>query len=518
MTPPPTPTARHPAAPRPRPRGRRRVRALLLVPAFIALVLAAGVLLFRPQLTALLFPPTRLAQLVEAGDAALAAGRLSSPDGQGAAELYGAALALDPEHAAARSGLAATARTALQRAEAAVLADHPSAPEALALLERLPIPAAERARLGQDYARRRGAAGSEVAIAGWLEQARAATAAGRLDGEEGSALAAYARILALEPRNAVALAGRRGVLDTLLAQAAARLAEGDATAAAILAERVASLEPAHPGLPALQARLGEAAAEASRRRARALMEAREALAGGRLEAAGMGLDSLSRAFPGDADVAEARRALADAWAARAIARAADFEFEQAGLALASARAVDAAAPSVHLAEQRIDAARAAATALPGADAPDPARLDALLAAVRAAEGRGALLEPPGESAWDHLRAAQAIAPDDTRVRAASRRLADGLARALRADLRATRLTDAQQRLADLATVAPADPRLDELRREIAARWVGYATERLAAGELEVAREAAEKARALDPAQPALAVLEARLQAAGAALR
>jgi hypothetical protein len=67
-------------------------------------------------------------------------------------------------------------------------------------------------------------------------------------------------------------------------------------------------------------------------------------------------------------------------------------------------------------------------------------------------------------------------------------------------------------------VAPADPRLDELRREIAARWVGYATERLAAGELEAAREAADKARALDPAQPALAVLEARLQAAGAAMR
>ncbi len=507
-----------PTPPPARPAGRRRLRALLLLPALVALVLAAGVLLFRPQLTALLFPPTRLAQLVEAGDAALAAGRLSSADGQGAAELYGAALALDPEHGPARSGLAATARAALQRAQAAVLADHPSAPEALALLERLPTPEAERARLAQDYARRRGAAGSEVAIAGWLEQAQAAMAAGRLDGEEGSALAAYARILALEPRNAVALAGRRGVLDALLAQAEALLAAGDAPAAAILAERVASLEPGHPALPALQALLGEAAAEASRRRARALMESREALAAGRLEDARMGLDSLSRAFPGDTDVAEARRALANAWAERAIARAADFEFEQAGLALASARAVDAAAPSVHLAEQRIDEARARAAALPGTDAPDPARLDALLAAVRAAEGRGALLEPPGDSAWDHLRAAQAIAPGDTRVHAAARRIADGLVRALRADLRGAQLSAAQQRLADLATVAPADPRLAELRREIAARWVGYATERLAAGELEVAREAAEKARALDPAQPALAALEARLQAAGAALR
>ncbi|MFX6138180.1 hypothetical protein ABTF17_19180, partial [Acinetobacter baumannii] len=51
-----------------------------------------------------------------------------------------------------------------------------------------------------------------------------------------------------------------------------------------------------------------------------------------------------------------------------------------------------------------------------------AEVQRLLAEAEKAERAGDLLTPPGESAFDRLRAARALAPDDARIAAASARL------------------------------------------------------------------------------------------------
>src|SRR5207342_3373447 len=50
------------------------------------------------------------------------------------------------------------------------------------------------------------------------------------------------------------------------------------------------------------------------------------------------------------------------------------------------------------------------------------RVRTLLADAASAEARGDLLAPPGDSAFDKLRAAQALAPSDPAVRRAAARL------------------------------------------------------------------------------------------------
>src|SRR5690606_20025110 len=91
---------------------------------WLALALAVGgvvgLLVAREPLSHWLWPDTRIQQLrIDAGHA-LQAGQLSRADGQGARELYEAALALDHDRAGARDGLAAVGDAAVARAGAAV--------------------------------------------------------------------------------------------------------------------------------------------------------------------------------------------------------------------------------------------------------------------------------------------------------------------------------------------------------------------------------------------------------------
>ncbi|MFC7302026.1 hypothetical protein ACFQME_09870, partial [Luteimonas weifangensis] len=140
---------------------------------------------------------------------------------------------------------------------------------------------------------------------------------------------------------------------------------------------------------------------------------------------------------------------------------------------------------------------------------------ALLAGAAAAAARGQLLTPPGDSAYDKLRAARAIAPEDAAVRRASARLLPAARACFERELRGNRLRragaclDAWQMLGGSADVAPA-------RRRLAARWLAVGEERLAAGELQPAASALAAARASDPAVPGLAAFAARLRVASAA--
>ena len=84
-------------------RGRTYAAARWFVVAVVTIVL---LLLIRQPLSNWLWPDTRAQQLRAEAASALAEGRLTSPDGKGARELYEAAVALDPDRMDARQGLA----------------------------------------------------------------------------------------------------------------------------------------------------------------------------------------------------------------------------------------------------------------------------------------------------------------------------------------------------------------------------------------------------------------------------
>ncbi|MGH8040122.1 MAG: hypothetical protein ACREPD_20525, partial [Stenotrophomonas sp.] len=74
----------------------------------LAVLLFAALVLVRRPLANWFWNEPQVEQLLDRGDRALAAGRLTAADGSGAREWYQAALALDGDRPQARAGLART--------------------------------------------------------------------------------------------------------------------------------------------------------------------------------------------------------------------------------------------------------------------------------------------------------------------------------------------------------------------------------------------------------------------------
>ncbi|WP_290592647.1 hypothetical protein [Arenimonas sp. SCN 70-307] len=481
----------------------------------LALGLLAGAALvllqWREPISQALIPDSELNREIEAAQLALARGELSNADGSGARERFQSVIARDPDHPAARSGLVAVREAALVQARAAVEAgDLASARERVALARSMAAPLSDLQPIEAELALRQGA---EADIASRLQQARTAQAAGRIEQVPGGALALYLEVLRIQPDNAIALEGRRSILAGLLAQAEAALDAGDSAAAIALVARVVDADPSHLGLPAVQARLGEVRAGVEQARERTLQAALADLRDGRPEAAATAFQALLAASPDDA---EARRGLEDAATAlalRASREAADFDFEASEASLARARALAPDLPAVQAAERRLERAHATRAALPETPS-DPAAFDDAIAQARAAMRAGDLIDPPGASAWDHLRRAAAIAPDHPQLREAQAEY-DRRARACFEDeLAGNRLGAAQACLDAMAVRERGGASLAEQRRRLADRWLAFAEERLGASEFALARRALEAARSVDPANPRLEAFAERLRSAG----
>lgn len=500
-----------PAAPAPRKAAPRRPWPWLLLAA-AALALAGVALLlgqWRERIGERLVPDSAINVQIEMAQQALARGDLSQADGSGARERFQAVLARDPDHLAARAGMAAVRDAALAQAAAAIArGDAATARARIEMARSMAAPASELQRLEQDLVRTE-TTGADVADR--LERARTAQAQGRLEQVPDGALALYLEVLQQQPDNALALQGRSEILSGLVALSQQALARGDLAQAQALAARVVQADPSHLELPALQARLGEAAQQRQREVEALLAAARAAHRAGRLEEAANGFSALLAADPASAD---ARRGLDDsasAMAVRAGRQAADFEFEAAEASLQLARQWQPASPAIAAAERRLAQARLAQGQLPAAS---PERLAALLADARAAMRRGDLIDPPGESAWDALRQASAIAPGAVELRAA---LAEYDRRALACfedELAGNRLSRAQSCLDARAARDAGSAALLADRRRLADRWLAFADERLGANELALARRAMLSAQALDPAHPGLPAMAERLARAG----
>jgi hypothetical protein len=76
-----------------------------------------------------------------------------------------------------------------------------------------------------------------------------------------------------------------------------------------------------------------------------------------------------------------------------------------------------------------------------------------------------------------------------------------------------RLSDAYGYIEALESLAPADPALPDMRRRLATSLLGYAAERLGAGELDRAARALDQVRGLEPNHAELPSLQARLEQA-----
>ncbi|KFN51414.1 hypothetical protein [Arenimonas composti] len=499
-----------PAAPPSSPPPPRRLGPwLALAVAILALAgLALGLAHWRESLSRTLVPPSDLHQLLAEAQSALARGELSNPDGSGARERFNAVLARDPDHAGARSGLVAVRDAALLQARTALAAgDATTARARVELARSLAAPAADLEAIDHDLQQLESA---EADLAGLLTRAEAARAAGRLEELPDGALALYAEALARWPENALALQGRRQALTELLRRAEVALDHDDLATAQALVARVVADDPSHLDLPAVRARLGEAQSRQAGRREAALAAAAAALRRGQPETAGAAYRELLAADP---ESLEARAGLDDAaaaLAARAGRQAADFDFTAAEASLELARDWSPDLPAIAVAERALSAARARAETLPAPSDPDD--FARLLRQAGEAMRRGDLIDPPGDSAWDRLRAAAAIAPDDPSLAAATGEY-DRRARACFEDaLASNRLSRAQACLDAMAARVPGEGLADE-RRRLGNRWLAFAEERLGAGELALARRALVSAEQVDPGNPGLASMRERLRKA-----
>ncbi|AWV08175.1 hypothetical protein [Marilutibacter maris] len=483
--------------------------------ACIALAIVA-LMVFRQPLADRLWPETRAQQLRTDAEQALSEGRLTATDGSGARELYEAALALEPDRIEARAGLSRVARQALAQARMAMdTGRYDDAYRMLTLARELGVPRADADALAAQLRARETA---RADVDQWLVSAASALKAGDLSGNDHAALPLYRRVLAVQPNRTEALEGREDAISAMLQRAWDRMRADELAAAGALIAQARGFDAGHAELP-------DATAELARLLERRRERARAALGRGRLEQARTLWRSVLAVERYDMEAHQGLLAVARAQAAQATREARDFRFDAAEAALAEARdtAADApdAAPAIAEAERSLQQARQSRQRLQAVDgsmtpAEREQRVSRLLRSALAAEERGDLLLPPGESAFDALRAARALAPDDARIARATARLLPASQQCYRDALRGNRLQRAGRCL-QAGEVLGADPdTLRDQRRRLAQRWIAVGDERLGAGELGAARAALEAARTLDPSVAGLNAFARRVEAATAA--
>jgi tetratricopeptide (TPR) repeat protein len=483
----------------------------------IAVALALGVFAlvhWRGAIGARLVPPPQQNSLMRQADAALRAGRLTSSDGRGARELYLAALARDPDDLAAREGLVRVGAAALAQAQAAMQANRiDEARRDLDLARDLAVPVADLQPVEQALRR---STGGESKVGAWIAKADAAERAGHLDDGDASALAFYQQALAAAPDNAVALAKRRALLGRLLGGVGDLLAHDDVDGARKLVDRVAAVDPGHLDLPATRARLAEAEAQRARTNDRLLDGADADLRAGRIDAAVATWRRVLAQDPANLRSHTGLRAAGEALVRDANRAASDFDFAGAQAALAKARSLSPELPSLRAAELHMQQARAMRSGMGPIGtrgAIDKTRIDDLLAAADHAIARDELVDPPGDSAFDKLHAASALAPGDPRVLAANRRFVATVVACAQREMTDNRLARASACLDALITIQPTYASLPSLRTSLAKHWLAYADERIGAGEIDTAEHAIASAKRLTPDDPAIAAMQARAQQA-----
>lgn len=460
-------------------------------------------------------PQTRMNSLLLDADQALREGRLSGSEGS-ARELYLTALALDPDHLPAQRGLQETGRQLLVRArDALAQGDAAPATALLAQAQSLSLPAADVAELARALQVRES---RDVELGSLLDAARAAANDGLLDGDADSAVALYRRVLALDAGNAIAAAGLRDVLARVLDQAGEAISATQFDAASQIIERVAALDSSHLGLPEARAALAQARQTQANDLDTQLAAADALLAGGQLTPprqpnALQGYRAVLALDPTQPRALEGVRKVADALLVQAGRRIDDHQFDAASDLIEQARALAPNLPALATTQRRFDDVRERRDRVEAQQVAAAIDIPATLQRARDAAQAGQFLMPPGESAYDLYRAVLARASGNAEARAGLAGLPDRAMRRFEDAMAGNRLSTARDALEAMSVIAPSDTRLAAARQRLARSYLAYASERLGAGEIDLATRAFNQARELDPANTELPSIQARLEQA-----
>jgi serine/threonine-protein kinase PpkA len=526
------PSARASARSRTRARDGSSVRIGLWV-LIIAIVAGAVAIYVMRDALRLNFPGSETRELLNAAARAESDGQWrGAADGRDALSLYRRILEADPDNDVARLGLRRVGAQLALDAEAAIDAGDFDA--AATMIDELAVIGESGDRVTALRQRLSTQRTSGSAMATLLADAQAALARKRIRGDNG-ALARFKAMLAKDPGNAVAQRGIDDALQVLIEEAGKELSAGRIDSARAMAGTIGAERPQHAGLPPLLQSIAEAERVAQAGTVQAETDARAAAEKTAAEArARSERDVLAMLTRGD----EALRAgeIADAVAAyrRVLAASPGHAEALDGLDIASRAAVERsrtalaasdptrATEAIALARRanadpdtlaRLDGQLAdlnehltAVLAQPELDPQQQAQLAELMDRARAAEARGDLVEPAGDSAYDLYRRALSMDPlrDDARTAvAALPRRAQTLV-VHHAEL--GQLDQAASAIDALQAMAPLDPSLPELRRQIASAWLERGTEAMRSGAIGDARNALEKARTLSPNHPGITAL------------
>jgi tetratricopeptide (TPR) repeat protein len=517
----------------------RESRRGWLIPLLLLLVvgIVAALWLNQDRLRGMV-PRTDLNNMLGQAQQALQSGHLDGQDGTSARELFQAAVALEPDNDRARDGLRKVGQAELSQADAALQAGHfDQAAQQAAVARELLGGGSDVDRLDQQISTARAA---QVQTGDLVDQAQQALAAGKLDGEQGAG-ALYRRVLQADPGNAVATHGLDQVGDAFAAQAHKALDANDIAAANASIDQLAALQPNNGALPALRAAQAERQKQQSGALDDALKQGMDALRAGRI--AGNGDDTALTHFKAalalDPDNAQAKAGLgmvAQALTVQADAAIDAGDSEQAtGLldeaAVLAPKSADLAAARARLAgatkhtpPSASEPSSSEAPPTDGADTgSDAATTQAVLspqqsAAVaqlvhraQTAASHGAIMLPPGDSAYDLYRSALAIDGNNDAALQGLHALPALVMHQFNQSLNEGNLAQAGEMLENLSELSPGDASQAGLSSQLASAWLDQAEKQLANNDRFGAMNSLDHARKLAPANPRMQDLGARLQ-------
>lgn len=506
---------------RPRDRARaaqhaRKTRGPWLATAVVVLLAIGAVAAWKYQdRLRTLLPRTEFNDTLTRAQRALDEGRLTgTPDS--ARELFQAARAQDPDNDVARAGLERVGRKLLDRAnEALKNNDLPAAHRSLDEARELLGGGAEVEALAQSIAKAENGNGDSDAL---FDQAKQALDAGKVLGDDGAA-AMYKRLLAADPSNAVAQAGLKKSADVLAEQARSAFASHDVATASARIDAIVSILPTYPALGELRGQLAQSREVDRAAVDEKLQRADEAVRAGRLTG---GDDSALELYRGvvkaDAGNARAKEGLRRIAQSLVVQANAAIDSENAGDAeklLASAGQLAPDLPDLREARinlrelhERIDIA----AERPPLTAADTDKVHKLVADAEQAAAAGNLIIPPGDSAYDKYRDALAIDGNNKDAQ-------DGIAKlpARAKELFDKALADgtpqrARALLDTVRQIDPSDTSITSMSEKLAAVFLDQAEARLREGRRDDAVRALDAARQLNPVNPRLGPLDARIRA------
>ena len=510
----------------PTPPPRRARKRGWLIPVLVLVLIGAvtGLWLQQDRLRNLV-PSTELNDVLTQANQALDAGKLDGTQGDSARELFEKARDQQPDSDQARDGLRRVGQAEIARADQALNAGRlDEADAALGVARELLGGGNDVEQLSARLSQARNPQGHTASL---IDQAQAAFAAGKLDGDDGAG-ALYRRVLDADKSNTVAARGLDKVGDALAAQARQAIADNDRAKANTLVDRIAILVPGYGDLPSLRASLAENRKQDDQAVTALVQQGNDAMRAGRFTGDGddNALARFRAVLAADPDNADAKAGLGqvaqalivqanaaldsedDAQASRLLDQAAKLAPKSAELAAARARIGGGDAKGAKHSGTSSDA-----VAVPGngdtaeaslAVSPEQkAKVTALVGRAQAAATRGDIMDPPGDSAYDLYRNALAIDGNDPAARAGLQGLPGQVEKLMQQAVANGNVKRAEDLYATLSDLAPGDASQGEMRHRLGSAWIDSALQRSSQGDRQGAFQALDRARHYTPDDPRL---------------